>query len=373
MVAGSNRLRRQLNDAAREALHRRGGLDGPALLIAGREFQAGDEVVARRNAPGLAGVAGEWVKNGSLGTVLAVDDEARTVSVAFDREGTLVVPEDYLEGGHLEHAYARTTYGLQGATVETTAYQPTDASGFEEGYVALTRARQGTTVHVVDGEAEADPELDGHGTEVAVTGLAHVARALGGRRANTLASDVDANAALALEFHGWDLRALDAEICRLDRLLAAAPPEVGTALARAERRLRGLEARLDRRHPGRGSPRRDHARHGLLRAVDLARGEVGRLSEADDRRREWLRNHQGDLTRRAGVRRAISTRIEQMGLAVRSAPDERVVSVLGERPDSPFARARWNRAATELRARSERGETLVPAKRNAPVLLGDCV
>ncbi|MBW3615285.1 MAG: hypothetical protein KY439_08255, partial [Actinobacteria bacterium] len=248
---GSNHLRRQLNDAAREVRHREGALVGPILLVGGREYQAGDEVVARRNARWLVGEAGEWVKNGSLGTVVCVDGEARTVAVAFDREGHMVVPAEYLEGGHLDHAYARTTYGLQGATVETASYHPTDVSGFEEGYVALTRSREGTAVHLVDGELDSDSELDHHGVDVPVTGTAEVVEALRRRRANILACDVDGTVSQALEFHGWRPPDLDAEAVRLDQLLAGAPPELGEALVRAESRLRGLEARLERQQSSR--------------------------------------------------------------------------------------------------------------------------
>ncbi len=50
-----------------------GELDGPALSVAGREFQVGDLIVARRNDRTLHPVGSrEHVKNGSAGTTTAI-------------------------------------------------------------------------------------------------------------------------------------------------------------------------------------------------------------------------------------------------------------------------------------------------------------
>lgn len=357
MVAGSNHLRRQLNEAARQIRQENGGLTGPELVVGGRGYQGGDEVVARRNAAWLVGDAGEWLKNGSLGRVTSVDTVARELTVAFDREGLLVVPTEYLEGGHLDHAYARTTYGLQGTTVETASYQPTDASGFEEGYVALTRARQGTTVHIVDGDVEPDAEIDRPGTQIPVTGVDEVVDALRHRRANELAAELDPRASSAVEFQGWRLPALDAEAARLDRALRDTPPDVRGALARAERRVNGLEARLARLQSSRWLPSRGKANLSLAFAVESARVEVRRLRGVDDRRRQWVADHQEELARRAAVRRAISARLEQLSHQVRSAPHDPLLSVLGKRPVSAPDRGRWDRAAVDVLASRERGRS----------------
>ncbi len=152
MIAGPNSTRRALNDRARALLKANGELSGEPLVIAGREFMVGDEVVARRNERRLRAVGGrESVKNGSTGTIIETDLDRHEVVVAFDREGTIRVPNAYLTAGRLEHGYARTSYGVQGATHQVARYHPTDLSSFEEGYVALTRGRQSAHIYIVDG------------------------------------------------------------------------------------------------------------------------------------------------------------------------------------------------------------------------------
>ena len=152
MIAGPNSTRRALNDRARALLKANGELSGEPLVIAGREFMVGDEVVARRNERRLRAAGGrESVKNGSTGTIIETDLDQYEVVVAFDREGTIRIPNAYLTAGRLEHGYARTSYGVQGATHQVARYHPTDLSSFEEGYVALTRGRQSAHIYIVDG------------------------------------------------------------------------------------------------------------------------------------------------------------------------------------------------------------------------------
>src|SRR5690606_3791799 len=123
-----------------------------------RQFQVGEVVVARRNDRTLRSDGGDFVKNGSAGTITRVERSGAVV-VDFELEGTVRVPHRYLVAGHLEHGYARTSYGVQGATHAVARYHPTDVSSFEEGYVALTRARQQAKIYLVDGELPEDAEF----------------------------------------------------------------------------------------------------------------------------------------------------------------------------------------------------------------------
>jgi conjugative relaxase-like TrwC/TraI family protein len=198
MLAGPNSTRRELNRRARALLLAEGALAGPALTVTGREFLAGDEVIARRNdrslrAPGQR----SFVKNGSVGTVVEVDVERGELVVAFDREGTILLPAAFLDAGHLEHAYARTTYLAQGATHQLGRYHPTDVSRFEEGYVALTRARHQTRIYVVEGELDLADEADHRAVEPDRTGLDTVVASMATRGAKSTAHEVDPCAAAA--------------------------------------------------------------------------------------------------------------------------------------------------------------------------------
>lgn len=73
-----------------------------------RQIAAGDRVVTLKNDRGLG------VQNGSLGTVLNIDESGRAV-VAF---GAREVELDLNRYRHLDHAYAVTIHKSQGATVE---------------------------------------------------------------------------------------------------------------------------------------------------------------------------------------------------------------------------------------------------------------
>ena len=128
MIAGTNHVRRSLNDRARARMAASGALTGTALTIGDIDFQAGDWIVARRNAARLCSTDGRhFVKNGSSGRIAAVDAAGRTLTVHFDVEGTIRLPTWYLDSGNVEYGYARTSYGVQGATLERALYHPGDS------------------------------------------------------------------------------------------------------------------------------------------------------------------------------------------------------------------------------------------------------
>ena len=189
MLAGLNTMRRALNDRARVLLKSAGAL-GREVVIAQREFAIGDWVVAKKNNRKLRGTKGAWVKNGSLGTVTANHDNRGTMTIDFEREGIAEVPRSYLEEGNLDHAYARTTYGVQGKTLGTTAYQPSDLSGFEEGYVAVTRGRSGTRLYLVDDKSIEKQDLSCADYNDWRLDTELIVRALERKRAKIMAHDV---------------------------------------------------------------------------------------------------------------------------------------------------------------------------------------
>jgi hypothetical protein len=224
MIAGQHRVRRALNLRARTRLQATGQLGVDTLVTAtGREFACGDWVIARRNAYQLRSDTG-FVKNGSAGTVTAIDRERRMVRVAFDRDGEIDLPASYVDEW-LEHGYARTTYGVQGQTLDRALYFAGDASSFEEGYVALTRGRHETHIYVVDGAVSVDDDDHHDGHEAATTGLATVTESMERRRSSSLALDADPLAFdTIVRYERWPLDALIAERQQLEGQLAGAPP-----------------------------------------------------------------------------------------------------------------------------------------------------
>jgi hypothetical protein len=102
----------------------------------------GDRVIARRNDRELD------VDNGTRGTVRAVDPDTKAISIETDNGQVRQLPADYV-AAHLEHAYALTGHGSQGATVDRAVVVggPEDFTN-EWAYTALSRARDSVHVHV---------------------------------------------------------------------------------------------------------------------------------------------------------------------------------------------------------------------------------
>ncbi|MGE0728515.1 MAG: MobF family relaxase [Acidimicrobiia bacterium] len=291
MIAGPNSTRRALNDRARSLLKEHGDLAGAPVIVAGREFMVGDTVVARRNDRRLrAGPEGDFVKNGSAGNVVEVHPEDREVTVDFETEGRIRVPNAYLAAGRLEHGYARTTYGVQGATHATARYHPTDLSGFEEGYVAITRGRDANRLYIVDGTIGTADDEAHHRPDTEHFDLDHLGDALTRRRSTTMAADAadDLPSVHTLATH-HTLAELARRRRGLEAALAEAPADASRAIEQAEATLDTLRARralaaLDRD----GTPSRMRQ---LDRAITRADGRRGAALERQTVRTRWLDDH----------------------------------------------------------------------------------
>ena len=308
MIAGQHRVRRALN-RARGRLASEGLLSGEPLVTASGEFTVGDWVVARRNAYHLTSPDG-FVKNGSAGVITSLDRTARTMTVRFNRDGMITLPAPYLDAGWVEHGYARTTYGVQGATLERALYHVGDASGFEEGYVALTRGRVETHLYLVDGVLRGEDDDDHEGHDVPATGLGTVTQSLERRRSRRLALDDDRLAAAVARFDGWGLDRLHRERRRLESVLAEEPGSV-------ERRIAAVTARRDnllaRARALSADPRSRVARE-LSEATESADRELADLAGQQSLREEWLDANAAEveelqLIRRAEAARELQTRV----------------------------------------------------------------
>jgi len=192
---------RDLNELARERMRLAGALRGADQVVqterGERAFAAGDRLMFGRNERGLGGhhdrAQGVAVKNGSLGTVLAVEAGGERLTVRLDgaggaaggpgspagarQEGKGVAPvvtfyvRDY---GHLDHGYAATVHKAQGVTVDRAHVLATPHMDRHAAYVGLTRHRDGVALHYA-AEDFADP--------------ARLARSLGRERAKDTTLD----------------------------------------------------------------------------------------------------------------------------------------------------------------------------------------
>ena len=388
MIAGPNSTRRALNARARALLKANGTLNGPALVVAGREFMAGDWVVARKNNPGLrAGEGAPFVKNGSTGVITAVDPGAGEIVVHFAVEGRIRVPRSYLNSGWVEHGYARTTYGVQGKTLDETHYHPGDDSRFEEGYVAITRDRRRTRLYVVDGH-RLDDELGHDGHEPRRSGLDTVAEALEQRRARSLAHEADPRAAARTADRHRDLRSLRLEREALESMLAGAPASSADTLAAACRHRDTLlarrhlwEERLEAAQSATGTGQSHRSKTAAERrvaqkeissadrAIDAIAARIAHHQRRQAARAAFLAEHAPEVARLDLVRRAEAAKEVQVRTGALEAVPSEVVELLGERPARREDALRWEAAVAEIAVYRDRyGNELVGDETAAAVL-----
>ena len=162
MIARDNAMRELLNDCARRLLARDGTLDAKGVIIADQEFRVGDRVIARRND------RHRDIDNGTLGGVADVDRLTGELTLITDNRQEILLDARYV-AEHLEHAYALTGHGAQGATFEWAGVigRPSEFTR-EWAYTALSRARGETRLYVIaeatdrqrDREQYASPEPD---------------------------------------------------------------------------------------------------------------------------------------------------------------------------------------------------------------------
>jgi len=253
------------------------------------------------------------------------------------------VPARYLAAGKLEHAYARTTYGVQGHTHDTARYHPTDASGFEEGYVAVTRGRSGARLYVVDGTVTVDQdEHHSHATERHA--LDDITDAFARRRANQMAADLSASldevAALAAR---CSLAELHSRHRMLDRQIANAPADTTNVIAESSQARDALLVR-QRTLADTGQSVPD----GLERRIATLERKIDAATRQQIERDAWEIDHADLLHERDIVdhaERSVEARIRQQPLAYLP---ERVVAALGPEPALQRHRNAWNAMASAV-------------------------
>jgi conjugative relaxase-like TrwC/TraI family protein len=285
MIARENDTRAQLNRAARERL-RALGLLGEEATYGGVSLAVGDRVICRRNDQPLQ------LDNGTRGTVRHSGEDR----IVMETDSRLVreLPASYV-AEHVEHAYALTGHGMQGATVEEAIVlaSPRDlTAGWS--YTALSRARERTRILIHEQQAPYER------SELAPTEVRRP------ERAETLASvarrmlEPDSEQ-LAIEQLRPVGRADDHELVRAARFSDARHQEqAATANERATRRdgpsaLGAMRERLERL-----SAQRSGLAVRGLRQLEHAQARLIELQQARDRATEALRDRPPQRLRRLG-------------------------------------------------------------------------
>jgi conjugative relaxase-like TrwC/TraI family protein len=174
LVERSNRRRRQLNRLARKLLQLHGEIGADDLPASGgRAFAVGDLVIARRGNRHLhpEDEPSAYLRNGSRGSVSELvrgkDIADDRLIVTFTDLGTISVPRSFFDDhpgpngrvdAGIDHAYAVTSYAVQGATFEESTGRVDERTGRAEAYVDLTRGRQANHLFVTRAEDPLDGE-----------------------------------------------------------------------------------------------------------------------------------------------------------------------------------------------------------------------
>jgi conjugative relaxase-like TrwC/TraI family protein len=172
MIARDNWTRELAIRAARAQLKHDGDIPSDGVIVGGREYAPGDRVIARRNH------RHHDVDNGTLATVIAVDPQTGAMIVHTDRGEPRALDPSYV-ADHLQHAYALTAHGAQGATVNWAAVigRPEEFTR-EWAYTALSRARHQTNIHVIAEPPEREREREQYAPPAPERDLAEVRHAL---------------------------------------------------------------------------------------------------------------------------------------------------------------------------------------------------
>jgi uncharacterized protein with GYD domain len=141
-----------LNRLARERWDQLGRLPGDDVKVTGgRSYATGDRLIALAANPAAGIVTSETL------TAVEVDRDAMVVRTAEGCEVTIT--GEGLDTEHLDYGYALTIHRAQGATIDR-AHVLAAGGGRELGYVAMSRARDGTTIHATaDDLAQAVDDL----------------------------------------------------------------------------------------------------------------------------------------------------------------------------------------------------------------------
>jgi conjugative relaxase-like TrwC/TraI family protein len=354
----------RLNTACQELLAARGRLSHERLRAEDRQLAVGDRVVCGHNAIGELRVA-----NGSRGTITALDQHARTLTIRLDGtdDRTVTLPRSYLDGRgrgegnrRVDLAYATTGHRAQGLTRGRALVRLTGAEDMNWLYVQLSRARHDTCLYAVIGpEPQGAGELDLPDREQP-DGYVQLAQALARAGGQTLAIDTPSSP----DLQRLSTAELRAERDRLRRQLDQAPRDRSRELARAsahreqaEQVLAASQERTGRQPAGMlrflrpGGDQPAGMPGGLAVATQQANRAHDRereLRQHQQRRQGWLEAnaHLGPAYRQ--VVRTLAWQRRATGLAVEQDRPGYVLEALGPVPESTRGRRAWRQAAGQI-------------------------
>ncbi|MBA2283327.1 MAG: relaxase domain-containing protein [Acidimicrobiia bacterium] len=278
-----------LNRRARNALRTTGCLGPDEIVLGGRPYATGDEVLALRNDY-AAGVL-----NGTRAELEQIDGTRQQLALRTASGETLSVPFAYAEAGHLTHGYATTIHKAQGATVDRCLVLVDDTMSREHAYTALSRGRQRNDLFVVAEDRRAEER---HAAEVVHDPLDDLRRTVGRTGGKRMAVDETTEAPTDT------LERLRRDRDEIRTRLGDRPPDP----SRSHRQL--TEAHTRARHDRDGAQwRLDTARTALH---DL--GPIGRRTHRTERRELEKRivGFEADIARHDQKLAALDTQLTEL-------------------------------------------------------------
>jgi conjugative relaxase-like TrwC/TraI family protein len=346
----------QFNLACQQLRTEAGELDpDQRLQVADRSLAVGDRVVCGKNALKRLEVA-----NGTRGTVVALDREARSLTIQIgdnaDAKGrgaaegeTVTLPASYLDGKgrsgaprRVDLAYATTGHKSQGLTKWTSLPFVSGREDAQWLYVVLSRAKHLTRIYTLTGPEERPAELaEVPDTRRVQDGYERLTAAMGRDRAERLATD----GRRLVDLRVMPTRQLRAERDRLDDALGKAPRERRHEAERAaarhadrERHVRELQA------AGVEGP-------GLATAVkraDQAGDQARQLRAHQQQRAAWLETHADLVAEQRAVARELGWRQRADARAIELDPPADLLAAFAPMPSEHKARAAWRAAVGQV-------------------------
>jgi hypothetical protein len=346
----------QFNLACQQVRAEAGELDPDARLqVADRSLAVGDRVVCGKNALKRLGVA-----NGTRGTVVAIDREARSLTIQIgdnaDAAGrgaaegqTVTLPASYLDGKsrpgaprRVDLAYATTGHKSQGLTKWTSLPFVSGREDAQWLYVVLSRAKHLTRIYTVTGPEERPPELsEVPDTRRTPDGYERLAAAMGRDRAEQLASD----ARRLVDLRAMPTRELRAERDRLDAAMDEAPRDRRHEAERAAKRHAEREQRVrELKAAGSDGPELTTA----IKLADQAGEQARQLRQQQQQRAAWLETHTDLVAEQRAVMRELGWRRRADARAIEVDPPADLVAAFGPMPTERKAQAAWRAAVGQV-------------------------
>jgi conjugative relaxase-like TrwC/TraI family protein len=318
MVAARHAEVDDLNRRARHLRRDQCEIGEDEIVLRGRPFARGDDVLALRNDYKLG------VLNGTRATVEQIDTTRQELVLVGSDDQQLTVPFAYAESGYLTHGYATTVHKAQGATVDRCFILADETMTREHVYTALSRGRHGNDLYIVGDDQRTE---DRHAAEVHRDALDAVRGIFGRSATKRLATDQQQPQLAPID-------QLRAERDAIRNQIGDGPPDfshdyrwLSDDLAKEKHYLAGAQWRLDHaqkdldafgpiRRRSRPSERRDIEqrverftadvdRH--TRRVESLEGQLDQLTPAVVKRSRWEREHRPHLNRLRVIDRSIES------------------------------------------------------------------